>query len=195
MASLATEISVHHCIFYLSFIQFFLIFSFHNLFIDTVSLPFLLLQWTLNLPDSWFAFCFAYSVENRSQRNRFIDSESSTHGRPPRLGWTDSGRVPLCNDGRPHSNTTQIFDNSIIIMDEGPRVDAGLIMICCSCHLVDLLFGKWVTVVMSISTFHCLESVELIMLKKPELKPTFSSLKANFATTDKKTTVILWQLL
>ena len=37
-----------------------------------------------NLPDSRFAFCFAYSDENGSQRNRFIDFESSIHGRPPR---------------------------------------------------------------------------------------------------------------
>ena len=51
-----------------------------------------------NLPDSWFAFCFAYSVENGSQRNRFIDFESSIHGRPPRLG---SGRCTFgisCED-------------------------------------------------------------------------------------------------
>ena len=31
----------------------------------------------------WFAFCFAYSVENRSERNRFITFESSIYGRPP----------------------------------------------------------------------------------------------------------------
>ena len=39
---------------------------------------------------------------------------------------------------------------------------------------------------MSVSNFHCPEPVELIILKKPELNPTFSSLKANFATPDKK---------
>ena len=42
---------------------------------------------------------------------------------------------------------------------------------------------------MSVSIFH------LIILKKLELNPIFSSLKANFATPDKKRTVILWQLL
>ena len=64
-------------------------------------------------------------------------------------------------------------------------------MICCSFHLVDLLFENSVTVLMSVSTFHCLELVEIIILRKPELNPTFSSLKANFATPDKKKTVIL----
>ena len=44
----------------------------------------------------------------------------------------------------------------------------------------------------NVSIFHCLESVEFIILKKPELNPAFSSLKANFAMPDKKTTVILW---
>ena len=79
----------------------------------------------------WFVFCFAYSVENRYQTNRFIVFESSVHGRPPRLGWTDSGRVLLCNPDRPHSNTStkQIFDNSIIIVDEGPRVDTDLLFL------------------------------------------------------------------
>ena len=38
---------------------------------------------------------------------------------------------------------------------------------------------------MSVAIFHCLEPVELIILKKPELNPTFSSLKANFAMPDK----------
>ena len=47
----------------------------------------------------------------------------------------------------------------------------------------------------SVSVFHCLEPAEFIILKKPELNPEFSSLKANFAKPDKKTTVILWQLL
>ena len=75
------------------------------------------------ISDSWFTFCFAYSVENGSQRNRFIDFESSIHGRPPWPGQTDSGRVLLCNPGRPHSNTNtmQILDNSITIVDEGPH--------------------------------------------------------------------------
>ena len=37
---------------------------------------------------------------------------------------------------------------------------------------------------MSISIFHCLEPDEFIFLKKPELYPAFSSLKANFAMPD-----------
>ena len=121
--------------------QFFLFF-FHF----TISSLMLCLWPTCSMiSDSWFAFCFAYSVENGSQRNRFIDFESSIHGRPPRLGWTDSGRVLLCNPGRPHSNTntTQIFENSIIIVDEGPRVDAGLTLICCSCFLRSELLLYW----------------------------------------------------
>ena len=82
------------------------------------------------------------------------------------------------------------------MVDERPRVDAGLRMICCSCHLVDFLFEKRVTtILMSVSIFHCLELVEFIIFKKPELYPAFSSLKANFAMSDKKTTVILWKLL
>ena len=73
-----------------------------------------------------------------------MDLESSIHGRPPRLGWTDCGKVLLCNPGQPHlnRNTTEIFDNSIIIVDEGSRVDAGLTMICCFCNLVNLPFEK-----------------------------------------------------
>ena len=35
----------------------------------------------------------------------------------------------------------------------------------------------------------------VIILKKPELYPAFSSLKANFAMPNKKTTVILWKLV
>ena len=42
---------------------------------------------------------------------------------------------------------------------------------------------------MSVAIFHCLEPVELIILKKNELNPIFSSLKDNFAMPDKKTTV------
>ena len=43
---------------------------------------------------------------------------------------------------------------------------------------------------MSVPIFHCLEPVQLIILKKPELNATFSTLKVNFATPNKKTTVI-----
>ena len=67
-----------------------------------------------------------------------VQSTAAYHGSDELI---DSGRVLFCNPGRPHSNTStkQIFDNSIVIVDEGPRVDAGLALICCSCHLVDLL--------------------------------------------------------
>ena len=95
-------------------------------------------------------------------------------------------------------------------MDEGPRVNASLTMICCSCHLVDLLFVNasltmiscfchlvdlWFELLMSVHFFVALSQLRLIIWKKPELNPTLSSLKTNFATPDKKTTVILWQLL
>ena len=113
-----------------------------------------------DLPDSWFAFCFPYSVFKRSQRNSFIDFESSIHGRPPQLDE--------CSPGRPHSNTTQKFDNSIIII--GPNVDTGLTMICCSCHLVDLLFEKWITVLMSVSISRCLEPVEAYYFQETWIK-------------------------
>ena len=48
---------------------------------------------------------------------------------------------------------------------------------------------------MSVSTFVALSQLRLIIWKKPELNPTLSSPKANFAMPEKKTTVILWQLL
>ena len=60
----------------------------------------------------------------------------------------------------------------------------------CSCDLVDLLFES-----LTYSIFVALSLLRLIICKKPELNPTFSSLKANFAMPGKKTTVILWQLL
>ena len=114
-------------------------------------------------------------------------SESSILDRPPRLGWTDSGRVLLCNPGQPHSNTStkQIFDNSIIIVDEGPRVNAGLALICCSCHLVDLLFEKWVTTVLIwVSIFHCLEPVVCYYFQETWIISCIS-LNTNFAMPGK----------
>ena len=48
--------------------------SFHNLFIDVVSACSIAPVNTnlANLPDSWFAFCFAYSIFNRLQRSGLI---------------------------------------------------------------------------------------------------------------------------
>ena len=63
-------------------------FSFHKLsIVSVVVLSLLACSITLvnikltNSPDSWFAFCFAYSIFIRSQRNRFIHFESLINGR------------------------------------------------------------------------------------------------------------------
>ena len=147
----------------------------------------------------WFAFCFAYSVEKQvpEVRTDLSFSESSFHGRPPRLGWTDSGRVLLCNPGRPHSNTStkQVFDNSIVIVDKGPRVDAGSGLICCSCHLVDSMFEKWVTTVTDVSFNFSLPWASWVYYFQETWIISCISLKANFAMPEKETTVILWNLL
>ena len=79
--------------------SFFYFFSFHNLFINAVSLPFLLLKWTLTSPTGQH-FVLLTQLKNGSESDRFIDFESSIHGHAPRLGWADSG---LYNPGQPHS--------------------------------------------------------------------------------------------
>ena len=117
----------------------------------------------------WFAFCFAYSVESRGPRGTdllFLKVQSTA----AHHGWDElivakCCFVTLAGHIQTQTQSSNLIDNSIIIADEGPRVDVGLALIYRFFHLVDLLFEKWVsTALISVSIFHCLEPVEFIIL-------------------------------
>ena len=62
------------------------------------------------------------------------------------------------------------------------------------CAKLDLNVSYCCPVLMSVLSFHYFEPAEFIIFTKLELYAAFSSLKANFAMTDKKTTIISWNL-
>ena len=141
--------------------------------------------------------CILFCIFSWKTGPRVSFSESSIFGRPPQLGWTDSGRVLLYNPGRPHSNTStkQIFYNSIIIVDKEPRVDTGwhwsaVLAIWLTCYLRSELLLYWC----EFHFFIASSQLYVYTFKKPELYPAFHW-TLTLLCQEKETTVILWNLL